>query len=163
MNKLKKLKLAIVGLAVSCLPMSGWSDTQQLRYIKANQNVVVSESDPTFQTWLSGTEFNFPLLGQDGMFNINLDVDKIYVGRGQNRKNLSQLLAAAGGGIANETDPRFNSWLGGTEFNFNGNGTASGTFKINPEGGAAGFWIGDKTLIELLQPKLEGESDPEFV
>lgn len=60
--------------------------------------------------------------------------------------------------LESEADPTFTSWLDGTNFNFNGNGSPAGTFKINPVGGWEGFWIGDKTLKDYF----EAESDPIF-
>ena len=60
--------------------------------------------------------------------------------------------------VTQEVDSVFSDWLRGTNFSFNSESSPSGTFKINPEGGLRGFWIGDKTLYEFFQE----EDDPVF-
>ena len=99
MKKLNFTKLAVVLVAICCASSNLNAETKQLKSIRANESVVTSESDPTFTSWLDGTNFNF-----------------------------------------------------------NGNGSPAGTFKINPVGGWEGFWIGDKTLKDYF----ESESDPIF-
>lgn len=50
--------------------------------------------------------------------------------------------------VTQEVDSVFQTWTNSPSVNF----------KAEP----SNFWIGDRTLLDLLQPKIEDEIDPEF-
>lgn len=66
--------------------------------------------------------------------------------------------------VVSEDDPWFFQWAGNNSFMwpFGTTSHGPGTFTVNPTNGLNGFWIGTNTIAELLQPKLEDETDPEF-
>ena len=66
--------------------------------------------------------------------------------------------------VVSEDDPWFFQWAGNNSFMwpFGTTSHGPGTFTVNPTNGLSGFWIGTNTIAELLQPKLEDETDPEF-
>ena len=80
MHILKTFKLATIGMIACCfIPLQGNSETKQLKAVKANEQVVVSESDPTFTDWLNQT---FPSYIETSINTLYQTIDREFVRKG---------------------------------------------------------------------------------